>query len=96
MIGALSVGSKLVIWLLFVLVLPFLTIPLIRRVLREDSNAAIFLILSGYTALDTLAAWLLMGGGDLGIWPALLLIAGAAAAGLYNYVACAAIRKYGG
>lgn len=96
MIAGLSIGTKLIIWLCIVLLLPMVTVVFVRRVLDEESNAATFLLLAGYTALDTLAAWILIGAVNIGIWPALILIGGAVLAGVYNYTAFAAIRKYGG
>ncbi len=76
-------------WLGFVLVLPWATFFVARWVVAKDSNAAAAGMLAGYTLLDAVVAFCLMGGvrGHGGFTWVLLLI-GFLAAAVYNLKVC--------
>lgn len=77
------------VWIGFVLVLPWATFFVPRWVMKKDSNVAAGLMLAGYSAADIFFAVVLLGG--IGghsalVWAVLIL--GFLAAGVYNFVAC--------
>lgn len=77
------------VWLGFVLVLPWATFFVTPWVVSKESNAATGLMLAGYVSLDTIVAFLLMGGvrgHNLLTWCVILL--GFLSAGVYNFKAC--------
>ena len=90
----LSVGAKLLIWFLFVVFLPVLTVFFIKRVLDMESNFANFMLLAAFTVLDMALAWILTGLRMPGFWRGLLIVLSGIAAGFYNTHACALIKKY--
>ena len=78
-----------VVWIGFVLVVPWATFFVTPWVLSRDSNAAAAAMLVGYVLVDVLAAWWLMGtlrGHGALTWSVLIL--GFLAAGAYNFKVC--------
>lgn len=79
-----SLGQRLLLWALAVLVLPLATIQFLRGTVKQGSNRANFSALAIYTAVDAVIAFLLLGldmGTTTGTLTAFGLIAGA---GFYN------------
>ena len=77
------------VWLGFVLVLPWATFFVTPSVVAKESNALVALMLVGYALADAVVALFLVGGvrgHDVLTWMVLLL--GFLAAGVYNYVVC--------
>lgn len=54
--GGMNIGQRLIIWVLFVILLPIVTAPLSGRITDRESNAANVLMLFGYTGLGIFAA----------------------------------------
>jgi len=77
------------VWLGFVIVLPWTTFFVTPWVVRQESNAAAGLMLLGYALADVIVAFCLIGGvsglGSL-TWGVLLL--GFLSAGVYNFKVC--------
>ncbi len=76
-------------WIGFVLVLPWATFFVTKWVVSKDSNAAAALMLAGYTLLDVVVAFWLIGsvsGHNTLTWVVLLL--GFLSAGIYNFKVC--------
>jgi hypothetical protein len=67
-----------------VLLLPVLTINFLRAICRRQSNRANALALAGYTLVDALLAWLLVGAGLSSGWTVAVFIIAVAAAFAYN------------
>jgi len=95
-ITSMSSGTKLLAWVLFVVVLPFLSLIPVRKILDLESNIKTFLLLTSLTLVDIFAALLLTGSWDLSLWMGIILITASAASGYYNYLICSLILKYGG
>lgn len=77
------------VWLGFVLVLPWATFFVTPWVLKFDSNLAAGVMLAGYSLADVALALYLIGGPlghDSLTWGVLLL--GFLSAGVYNFMAC--------
>lgn len=77
------------VWLGFVLVLPWAMFFVTPMVVGKESNALVGLMLVGYAFADAVVALFLVGGvkgHDVLTWMVLLL--GFLAAGVYNYVVC--------
>ena len=76
------------IWLAFVLVLPWATFFITPWVVSKESNTAAALMLLGYSLADVIVAFLLIGGlpGDVIAW--FVLVLGFLSAGVYNFKAC--------
>lgn len=77
--------QRVVLWVMFVLLLPVVTAPLIRRVTVEDSNALNLGLLVVYTALGVAAAWGLTGFWVPSWWTALALLLALGACAAYNF-----------
>jgi hypothetical protein len=80
-----SKGRRIFIWVAFTLLLPLLTIPLIRRLVAVDSNMVNLAWLLGYTIVDVLFALLLTGFWIATVWTAVVLILALAGSAYYNY-----------
>jgi hypothetical protein len=80
-----SKGRRIFIWIAFTLLLPLVTIPLIRRLVAVDSNLINLALLLGYTILDMLFALLLTGFWIATIWTTMILILALAGSAYYNY-----------
>ena len=80
-----SKGRRIFIWVVFTVLLPLITVPLIRRLTAADSNLWNLGLLLGYTLLDMLLALLLTGFWIPTLWTAGILLAALAASGYYNY-----------
>jgi hypothetical protein len=80
-----SIGWRILIWVLFTLLLPIAAIPLIRRLVSEESNLANLLLLLGMTIVDMFVAILLTGFWIPTIWTAVVLILALAGSAVYNY-----------
>jgi FtsH-binding integral membrane protein len=91
----LSAGIKLLIWFLFVVLLPVITLFVVKKALDRESNFATFLLLAAYTLVDMILAWILTGVRDAGFWSGVLVILAGIAAGFYNTYCVALIKKYG-
>lgn len=76
------------VWIGFVVVLPWATFFVPVRVIRADSNAASAFMLLGYLAVDIAFALYLTGGTIGGTFQAAILILGFLCAALYNFLAC--------
>jgi hypothetical protein len=75
-------------WLGFVIVLPWAFFFVTPWVMKKESNLAAGLLLSGYLALDILAALLLAGFRGHGTLTWIVLALGFGAAGVYNFLVC--------
>ncbi len=80
-----SRGRRIFIWALFTLLLPLITVPLIRRLTSTDSNLTNMGMLLGYTLIDTLFAFFLTGFWIPTLWTAAILLIALGASGYYNY-----------
>jgi len=75
---------RLLGWLVAVLLLPVFTIAFIRAMVRKGSNKANAFVLSVYTVVDALLAWLLVGAALNSWFSVVIFIAAVVAALLYN------------
>jgi len=80
-----SKGRRIFIWVLFTLLLPLITVPLIRRLVAVDSNLLNLVLLLGYTLLDMFVAVLLTGFWIPTLWTAVMLLFALVASGYYNF-----------
>jgi hypothetical protein len=85
-VASIGAGWRLLIWLGVALVLPLTAYPLARAALDQESNLLTFLLLFAMTALDVIAALVLLGFAVRTVWIALLVVGALAASGLYNYL----------
>ncbi|MGB2985383.1 MAG: hypothetical protein WBE26_05820 [Phycisphaerae bacterium] len=77
------------VWLGFVLILPWATFFVTPWVVARDSNAAAALMLLGYLSADMVVALCLMGGvGGHGALTWMIVLLGFLSAGVYNFKAC--------
>lgn len=83
-IHALSPALRLLIFVLATILLPIVTIALIRKVVSHNSNKENALMLFGYTFFDSVIAFFLIGGCTETIWAAVLFLFAIAAAFYYN------------
>jgi hypothetical protein len=88
-----SKGRRIFIWIVFTLLLPLVTIPLIRRLTFEESNLVNLAMLAGYTVVDMLLALLLTGFWIPTIWTAGILILALATSGYYNYHVASLVER---
>lgn len=88
-----SIWSRLLLWSLFVLLLPGVTFFIVRWVIERESNLASLLLLAGYTAADFLLALFLVGFSVGSVGVAILLFLAFVTSGLYNYLICEVIAK---
>jgi hypothetical protein len=86
-------ARKVFIWLLFTLLLPLASIPLIKRLIAIDSNMLNLAMLAGYTIADMLIACLLTGFSFEGITTIALLILALAGSAVYNYSVAAFVEQ---
>ncbi len=86
-------GRRIFIWVAFTLLLPLLTVPLIRRIISVESNLVNLVLLVAYTAVDLALAFFLTGFWIPGIWTAVVLLLALAASALYNYVIASFIEE---
>ena len=73
--------------------LPLAAYPLARAALDRESNLLTFLLLFAMTALDVLAALVLLGFAVRTVWIALLILGAFAASALYNYLVLNSYEK---
>jgi hypothetical protein len=80
-------------WLGFAAVLPWLSYPVLPRVLKSESNARSLALLLAIWSIDIVAALWLCGWrvGDALSWTVLLL--GFVAAGAYNFIVCESLAR---
>jgi len=71
-------------WLIAVLLLPVFTITFIRTMVRKGSNKSNAFVLSVYTLVDALLAWLLVGTALSSWFPVVVFIVAVMVAFLYN------------
>jgi hypothetical protein len=77
------------VWLGFVVVLPWATFFVTPWVVSKDSNAAAAFMLAGYLLADVMFALFLMGGvRGHGALTWMVLVLGFLSAGVYNFKAC--------
>lgn len=88
-------GRRIFIWVAFTLLLPVISIPLIRRLTAMDSNLLNLALLLCYTLVDMFIAFLLIGFGISSVWTALILFVALAASSLYNYCIASFIEQMG-
>lgn len=86
---------RIFIWVAFTLLLPVVSIPLIRRLTAMDSNLLNLAMLLGYTVADMFLALLLMGFGIASFWTVLILIVALVASIWYNYSIASFIEEMG-
>lgn len=86
-------GYRLIIWAAFVLLLPVVTAPLASRVIGKESNTANLLLLSGYTGLDVIAAYVVLGVHVGGILSAILHLIALLGAFAYNLWICGMLAR---
>jgi hypothetical protein len=91
--AASSKGRRIFVWVAFALLLPLLTVPVIRRVVSVESNLVNLALLVGYTAVDSVLALWLTGFWIAGIGTALILLLALAVSGFYNYVIASFIEE---
>lgn len=94
--GGMKSGQRLIVWVLFVVLLPVLTAPLAGRIIDQESNAANVLMLFGYTGLDVLTAHVINLLHVTGVLSAILFLTGLLAVFAYNLWICgfvAGLRK---
>jgi len=92
-VASIGAGWRLLIWLAVALALPLAAYPVARAALEQESNLFTFLLLFAMTALDVLAALVLLGFAVRTVWIALLVLAALAASGLYNYLVINSYEK---
>jgi hypothetical protein len=92
-LGALSPTVKFVLWLLVILLLPFLTAPVTHWALEKRNNLSSFIVISGYTALGLALGLLIAGNRVLGRGHGLVFLAAFAFCAGYNYWACERIAR---
>ena len=80
-----SKGRRIFIWAAFTILLPLVTIPMIRRLISEESNLMNLAMLLAYTTVDMILALLLTGFWIPTIWTAAILILALAGSGYYNF-----------
>lgn len=84
-----QIVKYVLVWLGFVLVLPWATFFLTTWVVRKESNTAAALMLLGYLLADVVVAFCLIGRiGGLGSLTWGVLILGFLSAGVYNFKVC--------
>lgn len=83
-----TTARLVLVWIGFVLVLPWATFFVPARVVRAESNLISALMLLGYLAVDVAFALYLTGGRIGGTFQAAILILGFLCAALYNFLAC--------
>lgn len=76
------------VWIGFVLVLPWATFFIPRWVIAHDSNSAAALMLIGYVLVDVVFALFLAGIRGHGALAWGVMLVGFLAAGVYNFLAC--------
>lgn len=76
------------VWIGFVLVVPWATFFIPRWVVKKDSNAAVGLMLAGYLLADVAFGLLLAGVRGHGVLVWGVMFVGFLAAGVYNFLAC--------
>ena len=87
-------GQRFLAWALFVLLLPMVAATVTNRVLQQESNTAILVLLFGYTGLDVLAAWL-VGGIQIGsIWSGVAYLIALLAVFAYNLWVCSLLARF--
>jgi hypothetical protein len=92
-LASVGAGWRLLIWLGLAVVLPFAVYPIARAALERESNPLTFLLLFVMTALDVVAALLLLGFSVRTVWAALLIVAALGAATAYNYLVLNSYEK---
>ncbi len=80
-----SSGRRIFLWVLFTLLLPLLTIPILRKLTGMDSNLVNLGMLLGYTLLDMLFAFFLTGFWIPSLWTAAILLLALGSSAYYNY-----------
>jgi hypothetical protein len=89
----LTVGQRLVVLALFILLAPVITAPLANRILDKQSNIANLLLLFGYTGLDILAAYMVGAASIGGIWSTIVHLVALLAVFSYNLWICAFLAR---
>ena len=77
-----------IVWIAFVLVLPWATFFVTPWVVSKESNAAAALMLLGYLLADVIVALLLIGGMPERTLAWFVLVLGFLSAGVYNFKDC--------
>ena len=77
--------GRVLMWMVIVALVPFATARVVKPLLAQESNALNAAVLGAHTLIDVLAAWLMMGFGRGGA-VLILVVLGAIAGGVYNYV----------
>lgn len=79
-----SVGERLVMWILSVVLVPIITVSFARSMVKRKSNRANAVALSMYSVINILFALLLLGPGLSKWWSVLLLLGAVLLAFAYN------------
>jgi hypothetical protein len=88
-----SGGRRIFVWIVFALLLPLLTVPLLRKLTATDSNLINLAMLIGYTLVDMLFAFFLTGFWIHTLWTALILLAALGLSAFYNYCIMSFVEK---
>lgn len=88
-----SPWMRIFAWILFVVLLPFLTISVVKRLLRRESNLHNALMLAGYTGVDLLVALILTGFYLSGFLVWVLLFLALSGGCFYNFLAFTKIEE---
>lgn len=80
--------TRILVWLGFVLILPWISAPVVRWVLEKKSNTASFLLLLTYSVLALILAFALTGFHVTGAGGCLMIVAAAVIAAGYSWWVC--------
>lgn len=81
-------------WIAFATALPWVTYPIIPRILKFESNNAGLALIAGLCGLDVLMAMWLAGWHINGALAWTVVLVGWLAAGAYNYVICESLARH--
>ena len=80
-----SATSRFIGWVLFALLFPIVLIPITRRIIAKESNAANLIMLLIYICITFICALFLMAFQADSLWKVALLILALVSTGIYNY-----------
>ena len=85
--------QRFLAWAVIVLLLPVFSIQFIRAMVKKESNRVNTVVLSIYTVVDAILAWLMIGASFSGWLPTLVFLAAIGVALLYNlYIMTFAVK----
>lgn len=83
-----SVLKSVLVWLGLVLVLPWASYPLTKKVVATDSNRAAIALIAGLFVADGLFALYLSGWSISGALARMVVVLGLLSAAVYNFIVC--------